>query len=170
MSIQPRVRRMTLADIDQVHAIELLAFSSPWSKESLQGELTINPVARYLVVEDEISRQIIAYAGIWLILEEGHITNIAVHPDYRRQGYGRFVMLELLKLACCFGVKAATLEVRPSNLAAINLYQSLDFSLAGLRPGYYTDNGEDALILWKDGIEDMIVSEEECIHVYEARE
>ncbi|MCL2497405.1 MAG: ribosomal protein S18-alanine N-acetyltransferase [Symbiobacteriaceae bacterium] len=164
MKEEYNVRLMQLFDLPQVHAIEELSFPSPWSRESLTNELTRNPVARYIVIENQ--GEILAYAGIWLILEEGHITNVAVHPKYRRQGLGRAVLERLLRLARCYGIQATTLEVRPSNLVAINLYLSFGFEITGERPGYYTDTNEDALLLWKRDIQKIEVSEKECISVY----
>lgn len=164
MSNTDSIRLMTIEDIEEVCAIELLSFATPWTKESFQQELLTNKLARYLVLVRD--GHIVAYAGIWLVLREGHITNVAVHPQYRGLGLGRRIVAEILKLACCFGVEEATLEVRPSNEAAIALYRSFNFQENGLRKGYYTDTNEDALIMWKYDVAETPVSEEECRDVY----
>lgn len=95
---------------------------------------------------------LLGFACLWAIADEAHITILAIHPDYRRQGLGRFLLITLLKFACQRGLKWATLEVRASNQAAISLYQQLGFQEAGRRKRYYQDNGEDALILWRGGL------------------
>lgn len=139
------VRRMTLEDVDAVHAIEAVTFAMPWSRGSFEDELTENPCARYLVVEAQ--GEIIAYAGAWLVLDECHITNIAVKSGHRGQGYGRLVTQALIQYASNLGASYATLEVRRSNLTAQSLYKSLGFLPVGCRKRYYEDNGEDALLM-----------------------
>ncbi|MCL2548353.1 MAG: ribosomal protein S18-alanine N-acetyltransferase [Symbiobacteriaceae bacterium] len=157
---------MNTDDLEQVHLIEELSFPSPWSVASFSRELTENPVARYLVLA--FDNFIVAYAGVWLILDEGHITNVAVHPEFRGRGLGKEILRSLLKLCTCYGVRAVTLEVRPSNDIALALYHSLGFHISGIRKGYYTDTQEDALIMWLEGIDQITVSEEECCHVFAA--
>ena len=91
--------------------------------------------------------RIVAFAGIWLMVDDAHITTFGVHPDWRRQGIGRQLLLSLAELSLAIGARRMTLEVRVSNEVAQALYRSFDFVAAGRRPGYYTDDGEDALIM-----------------------
>ncbi len=139
------IRRMTLKDIDAVHQIEADTFAMPWSRGALEDELTENKCARYLV--SELEGEIIAYAGAWMVLDECHITNIAVRKDMRGRGYGRQVTLALIRYAANLGASYVTLEVRRSNLTAQSLYRSLGFLQVGCRRRYYEDNGEDALLM-----------------------
>ncbi len=139
------IRRMRLKDVDQVAALEKAIFPRPWSRENFHRELTRNAVARYLVAEEE--GRIIGYAGAWIILDESHITNIAVAEDARRRGVGRRLTGDLLALLSNLGAAYATLEVRVSNLPAQHLYQSLGFVSVGRRKRYYEDNQEDALLM-----------------------
>ncbi len=141
------IRAMNLNDLTAVAEIENLSFALPCSLESLQYELTQNQFARYLVVE--VDEQVIAYGGLWLILDEAHVINIAVKPDFRGQGWGRKLLEQMLKLSHKSGAKIVWLEVRPSNQPARQLYISLGFKPVGLRPKYYADNGEDAIIMAK---------------------
>ena len=135
---------MTLDDIDAVAAIEAATFKTPWSKESFYREVTDTACARYIVLrEDGVA---IAYAGCWFVLDEGHITNIAVHPDRRGMGYGERVTRAMIQLAADSGMNWMTLEVRRSNEAAKRLYHKLGFIDVGYRKRYY-ENTEDALIM-----------------------
>ena len=135
---------MTVDDVDAVHAIEVECFRTPWSKASFYREVTENACARYMVVrEDGVA---IAYAGVWFVLDEGHITNIAVRSDRRGMGYGEMVTRALIQLAADSGMNWMTLEVRRSNTPAINLYHKLGFIDVGYRKRYY-ENTEDALIM-----------------------
>ena len=139
-----RIRRMTLSDVDGVHAIEAATFPKPWSRKDFVKEMTQNTCARYLVaVEDE---KIIGFAGAWIVLDEAHITNIAVLKEYRGRGIGRKLTQALLQYCANLRVVYATLEVRKSNAVAQTLYQSLGFEYVGVRKRYYEDNGEDALL------------------------
>lgn len=139
------IRRMTLADVDQVVAIEAATFAMPWSKESFQQELTRNVAARYLVAE--LEGKVIGYAGAWVILDESHITNIAISEAYRGHGYGRKLTEALMQYLSNLGAAYATLEVRRSNERAQNLYKSLGYVGVGWRKRYYEDNREDALLM-----------------------
>ena len=141
---QLQIRRMTLTDVDGVHAIETATFPKPWSREDFVKEMTQNACARYLVAEAE--GEIVGFAGAWIVLDEAHITNIAVTQPCRGRGIGRALTKALLQYAANLGVVYATLEVRRSNEAAKKLYQSLGFEYVGVRKRYYVDNGEDALI------------------------
>ena len=139
------IRRMGPADVDQVTEIERATFAIPWSRESFQREMEKNVAARYLVAEKE--KQIIGYAGAWVILDECHITNIAVLESERGKGIGRRLVEALMQYVSNLGAAYATLEVRVSNTRAIRLYESLGFIRMGRRKRYYEDNGEDAWLM-----------------------
>lgn len=138
-------RRMTLADVPQVHQIELDTFAEPWSYQSFVDEMQKNVCARYIVAQED--ERIIAYAGAWLVMEEGHVTNVAVAKEARGRGVGAAVMRALMQYAANMGVQYMTLEVRKSNLVAQKMYRSLRFIELGVRKRYYEDNGEDALLM-----------------------
>jgi len=150
---QPVIRGMTLADMDQVMIMEKLCFTLPWPRGAFEGELTQNAMARYLVAE--IDGRIAGYAGIWLIFDEGHITNIAVHPDFQRRGVASALLQRVLSNAKACGIEACTLEVRRNNLAAQKLYEKYGFLPEGVRKGYYTDTKEDALLYWKRNMSEI---------------
>jgi ribosomal-protein-alanine N-acetyltransferase len=142
--------------LDQVEAIEKESFPTPWSRRAFAGELLQNDFAYYIVALHE--DVVIGYGGMWLILDEAHITNVAVRADYRGQGIGLALMLEIIRNAVIRGVKSMTLEVRPSNNAARHLYQGLGFVDKGVRKRYYSDNNEDAIIMWKENLAEGISS------------
>jgi ribosomal-protein-alanine N-acetyltransferase len=139
------IRQMCYSDLDEIAEIEKLSFPIPWSRDMLEDEL-FNPRAWYRVAAFE--GRIAGYAGMWKILDEGHITNIAVHPDFRRRGLGAALLRDLIEHAESCGINALTLEVRVGNKPAICLYESLGFTVEGRRKRYYQDNHEDALIMW----------------------
>ena len=141
------VRSATVADIAQIHEIEELCFAIPWSRESIEHDIAENPVSRWLVLDDGEGR-VLAYAGLWLVIDEGHVLNVAVHPSAQRQGNGRRVLTALIELARENGMGLMTLEVRRSNLAAQALYHACGFQDVGYRKRYYEDNREDALIMY----------------------
>lgn len=141
---------MTTQHIDDVMIIENSSFAVPWSKRAFTEELTGNRFARYIVAE--VSDKIIGYAGMWRIFDEGHITNIAVLPEFRGKGVGTRLIHNLIKMAKNENIIKMTLEVRTGNMAARKLYSNLGFIECGLRKGYYSDNGEDAIIMWKNDI------------------
>ncbi|OXM84468.1 ribosomal protein S18-alanine N-acetyltransferase [Paenibacillus rigui] len=141
-------RSMQMEDIPAICDIEQEAFTTPWTAGAFQNELTSNQFARYLVME--FNGQVIGYGGMWLIMEEAHITNVAVRKGFRGQKLGERLMRELQKTASFFGALRMTLEVRASNFVAQNLYEKLGFYSVGVRRGYYTDNREDAIIMWVD--------------------
>ena len=146
------IRFMRLKDVEVVAAIEKETFARPWSPDSFRQELTRNVVARYLVAEED--GQILGYAGAWVILDESHITNIAVREDARGRGLGKRLTAELLQILSNLGAGYATLEVRVSNLRAQNLYKSLGFISVGKRKRYYEDNNEDAYLMVCDKMPD----------------
>ena len=132
-------------DIDSVLEVSSLSFSIPWSKDSYIQELT-NPIARYLVAK--IDNKVVGFVGTWIVLDESHITNIAVHPNYRKQGIASKLLEEFLDYCKLQGCVAYTLEVRSSNIAAQSLYEKHGFKQNGIRKRYYEDNNEDAILMW----------------------
>ena len=141
-------RAMTMQDIPAILAIEEEAFSSPWSEEAFRNELTNNMFARYLVME--YRGAVLGYGGMWVIMDEAHITNIAVRLDMRGKGLGNRLLDQMQRTAVFFGATRMTLEVRVSNGTAQKLYRKFGFEPAGVRPRYYSDNDEDALIMWAE--------------------
>lgn len=141
-------RLMTLEDIGVIVQIERESFTAPWSEEAFRTELTQNHFAKYMIME--LQGKIIGYGGMWLIVDEAHITNIAVREQFRGQGYGEKLLREMMKTASWLGAQRMTLEVRVSNERAKSLYRKLGFYPSGIRPAYYSDNREDALIMWAE--------------------
>lgn len=158
------VRRMTLADVDGVAEVEAATFPTPWSRDAFVSEMK-NVAARYLVAEQD--GRIIGYAGAWIILDESHITNIAVLKAERGKGIGRALTAGLMQYLSNLGAAYATLEVRKSNEVAQNLYKSLGFIKLGVRKRYYEDNDEDALIMVCDHMPDAEADFEEAETVRE---
>lgn len=146
LSAEVQFRQMNLKDIDGVLAVEQRAFTAPWSRQAFLAELVDNQFAYYFVAEYQ--GRIVGYAGIWLIVDEGHVTNIAVDPDFQGHHLGEALLKQLLALCMSRYIARITLEVRVSNEVAQNLYRKFGFEGVGRRKGYYTDNGEDALIMW----------------------
>ena len=146
---EPFIRPIREADVAQIHEIETLCFAMPWSAESILHDVKENVVARWLVLDDGEGR-ILAYAGMWFVLDEAHVCNVAVHPDFRRRGYGKRIFEALCSLAQENSMSMMTLEVRRSNLAAQNLYHQCGFLDVGYRKCYYEDNREDALIMFRE--------------------
>ncbi|REK71469.1 ribosomal protein S18-alanine N-acetyltransferase [Paenibacillus paeoniae] len=141
-------RAMTMADIPAIIAIEEEAFTGPWTAEAFTNELTNNMFAKYLVMEYQ--GEVFGYGGMWVIMDEAHITNIAVRSDLRGKGLGHLLLEQLQRTAVFFGAARMTLEVRVSNEIAQHLYRKYGFQPAGIRPRYYSDNDEDALIMWAE--------------------
>ena len=139
-------RNMKDTDIYGVYEVEVSAFSEPWSYNALIDELK-NKLAKYIVAEDQ--GRIVGYLGTWHIIDEAHITNVAVHKDYRGRGIGNGLMEALDKQCKEYNIASITLEVRSSNTVAQNLYKKYGFLISGIRKEYYHDNKEDALIMWK---------------------
>lgn len=139
------IRRMQYRDVRQVAAIEAAVFPRPWSEESFRREVQENVVARYLVAEKD--GRILGYAGAWVVLDECHITNIAVREDARGQGWGRRLLESLMQYVSNLGASWADLEVRVSNIRAQHLYLQAGFVSVGRRKKYYEDNGEDAFLM-----------------------
>lgn len=133
-------------DIDQIVEIEKLSFATPWSKDAFYNEINKNQFATYVVLED--GEKIIGYCGAWIVIDEAHITNIAVLPEYRGKKLGESILSKIMEVAREMGAISMTLEVRVSNIVAQNLYRKLGFENGGIRKNYYTDNQEDALVMW----------------------
>ena len=142
------IAKLDISHLAAVHAIETLSFNSPWSEQAYRVELGANPLAHYYGCFK--GEELLAFVGLWLVLDEGHICNVAVHPAWRGQGLGEFLLRRVLAACQSMGGKSITLEVRESNAAALALYHKLGFYEAGRRPNYYHDTGETALILWLD--------------------
>jgi ribosomal-protein-alanine N-acetyltransferase len=140
-----RVEEMTADDIPAVLDIERASFLTPWPPEAFQQEVRHNRLARYLVARQ--GGAVVGYAGVWLMVDEAHITTFAVHPEWRRQGIGRRLLLAMLVVAEEMRATRMTLEVRVSNIAAQALYRDHGFAIAGRRERYYTDDGEDAYVM-----------------------
>jgi len=138
---------MKIDDIENVVEVENDCFSIPWSRDSFIREITENHLAIYLVAK--VEEKAVGYIGVWKIMNEGHITNVAVHSSFRRQGIGQMLISELLSLCEKQEMDCFTLEVRATNAPAQALYQKFGFKEIGRRKGYYQDNGEDAVIMWK---------------------
>jgi ribosomal-protein-alanine N-acetyltransferase len=145
------LRPMLIEDIPQIIAIEKTSFPTPWSSYAFTCELCDNEFAYYFVLTlDEDPATIVGYGGMWIIIDEAHITNIAVAPAYRGKRLGGYILEGLIELARLKRVVRMTLEVRVSNDYAQKLYKRIGFESAGIRPGYYIDTNEDALIMWRE--------------------
>lgn len=149
------IEDMRTEDIDPILEIEKVSFPSPWTRETFLTELKEKNSSHFLVAKSE--GRVVGYAGFWLIFNEAHITNLAVHPGYRKKKIGERLIRLLLKLAVSKGAKRATLEVRPSNLTAQNLYKKFSFEIGGIQKGYYSDTGEDALVMWNNNLTEPIL-------------
>jgi ribosomal-protein-alanine N-acetyltransferase len=144
--VQPiAIERMRSADLEEVLAIERASFSMPWSRGAFLYELEQNRVARCYVVRED--GRLIGYICLWEVADEVHVTNVAVHPDLRRRGVGRALLSAVLDDARQRKLRLVVLEVRPSNVVALGLYESFGFRVVGRRRGYYYDTGEDALVM-----------------------
>ncbi len=128
------------------------ASERPWPAHAFEQELRSNRLARYVVAR--AGEQIVGFAGIWMMVDEAHVTTFSVHPDWRRQSIGRQLLLNLAELAGTIGARRMTLEVRESNVQAQALYRSFGFDIVGRRADYYTDDGEDALVMTTPDLED----------------
>lgn len=146
--LRPAFRPMQLSDVPIVCLIEQESFPTPWTEGAFVNELTNNHFAHYVIME--LDGAVAGYGGMWLILEEAHVTNVAVRQPFRGRGLGERLMAELMNKASFLGAVRMTLEVRVSNRIAQRLYEKMGFYAAGVRRKYYTDNNEDAVIMWVD--------------------
>jgi [ribosomal protein S18]-alanine N-acetyltransferase len=143
--LRVRVEPMTVADLPEVQAIERASFTTPWPANAYRTELETNRLAHYVVARAD--GHVVGFAGVWLMVDEAHITTFAVAPGWRRRRIGERMLIAVLDLAVGRRATDATLEVRLSNLPARRLYEKYGFRPVGLRPRYYSDDNEDALIM-----------------------
>ena len=164
--LEIKIEQLQLEQLNQVVELDKLCLGGLWSLEGYQRELN-SPNSTLLVLSVTSQKSevgsVVGIGCLWAILEEAHITMLAVHPNYQRQGLGQLLLYALLKDASKRGLERATLEVRESNQTALSLYHKFGFKLAGRRKGYYQNLGEDALILWypnlgKPGFEEVLAS------------
>jgi [ribosomal protein S18]-alanine N-acetyltransferase len=146
VSAQPIVRQMQLADIPAVYTIETASFATPWTIDIFEREITENTFANYFVIENE--GVIAGYCGMWLVIDEAQITNIAILPNYRGKKLGEKLFAHVMGQAILAGAYRLSLEVRVSNLPAQHLYRKFGLVPGGIRKNYYTDNQEDAIVMW----------------------
>lgn len=142
-----RVRDVRYNDLDDIMVVENTCFSLPWSRESFFSELS-NELACYQCAQ--IGNVIAGYMGMWKVVDEGHITNIAVLPYYRNKGIATLLMEAMVEICICSEIKSMTLEVRESNIPAIRLYEKFEFEAVGKRPDYYRKPKEDAILMTKN--------------------
>jgi ribosomal-protein-alanine N-acetyltransferase len=148
--LRVRGQPTTLADLPAVHAIERASFFVPWPDDAYRTELLTNRLASYVVAR--AGDETVGFGGLWVMVDEAHITTFAVDPRWRRRGVGEWMLLALLDRAVERHAREATLEVRLSNMPARRLYEKYGFRPVGIRPRYYSDNGEDALIMTTDAL------------------
>ena len=144
------IQRMSHDDVPAVMAVDHLCFRTPWSENAYRSEMG-NVSAFYLVAR--VGERLIGFAGSWLVMDEAHITTIGVHPEFRRQGIGDRLFAALLEEAVARGVRRASLEVRESNGGAQSLYARYGFVPIARRRRYYTDTGEDAIVMWVENLQ-----------------
>lgn len=143
-----RVRIAKSSDLDDIYELDVQTFAMPWSKEALSYDILENDNAFVIVAEYE--GEFAGYADIWTVLDEADLNSIAVRVDFRRKGIGDAIMIAMTEMLSASGVATISLEVRVSNMPAIKLYKKYGFNECGVRPGYYLDNGEDALIMKRE--------------------
>jgi ribosomal-protein-alanine N-acetyltransferase len=155
--VKVRIEPMRLDDVPAVQAIEQASFTTPWPPHAYRNELESNRLATYLVAR--IDDAVVGYAGVWLMVDEAHITTFAVDPRWRRQRIGERLLVAVLDVARQRRAREATLEVRLSNLPARRLYEKYGFKPVGLRPHYYSDDREDALVMTTDPLSERSMTE-----------
>lgn len=146
--MEVRIRPMEEGHLDEVLEIESRSFATPWSRESFAFEVEQNPMSRYFVALGEDG--VLGYAGIWCVIDEAHVTNICVDAKYRGEKIGKKLFQAIVNQAKDLGMEAMTLEVRKTNIVAKSLYESFGFREIGIRPKYYQDNQEDAIIMLRE--------------------
>ncbi|MGE7915576.1 ribosomal protein S18-alanine N-acetyltransferase [Lysinibacillus xylanilyticus] len=147
MSSNIKYRKMVSDDVPAVYEIELATFSAPWTLDSFYYEVHENQYAHYVLAVDA-DGSIFGFCGMWMVIDAAQITNVAVIEAARGRGIGEELMREAMRIARQHEMEVMSLEVRVTNTVAQNLYRKLDFQDGGKRKGYYTDNGEDALVMW----------------------
>ncbi|WP_042141877.1 ribosomal protein S18-alanine N-acetyltransferase [Paucisalibacillus sp. EB02] len=140
------IRKMELDDIHQVMFVEIASFTSPWTEEIFKQELIENQHAHYYIMT--IDEKIIGYVGMWIVLDDAQITNIAVLPGFRGQKLGERLFRFAMQKAISLGVTRLSLEVRVTNVVAQKMYRKFGLVPGGIRKNYYTDNHEDAIVMW----------------------
>lgn len=148
------IEPMKFVHVDRVAAIEQEVFTAPWSKQTFINEILDNSFASYFIALED--GDVVGYAGIWVVMDEAHVTTLAVTPAKHGQRIGHALLRQLLTDALSKGAERMTLEVRPSNNIAQKLYRQYGFVACGTRPKYYSD--EDALIMWLDCLEDVTIN------------
>jgi len=143
------IRRMTREDLDEVQRIEACSFPTPWSRALFEEEID-RPFSDAIVAARREDGAVVGYAVCWTVAGESHLLNIAVHPDHRGRGVGRVLLRECIRRGARAGGRRIYLEVRPANRPALRLYFGFGFRPVGIRKGYYTDTGEDALVLARE--------------------
>jgi len=149
MILAVEIRRLTLGDLAPIEEIERCSYPTPWSRSMFAGEIA-KPSSVCLGAIDVETDRFVGYLVVSRYVDAWHVMNIAVAPDYRRLGIATRLLNELFEVTAGDGQRGYTLEVRVSNTEAITLYEQLGFHGRGVRRGYYTDNREDALIMWRD--------------------
>lgn len=147
------IRRMTLEDIPAVVVLDQLSFTLPWPERSFRFELTDNPASRCWVVD--LDGKIIGMIVVWLLVDEAHVATIATHPDYRRQGIAKELLLYALRYMSKEGAVTSFLEVREGNNAALEMYRRFGYEESGRRKRYYKDTDEDAILMTLTGLESL---------------
>jgi len=155
--VAPRIEQMRLDDLPEVLEIEKASFRTPWPPHAYRTELETNRLATYLVAR--IEGRVVAFGGMWIMVDEAHITTFAVDPGWRRQGIGERLLIAMLDIAIARGAREATLEVRLSNMAARRLYEKYGLRPVGVRPRYYSDDQEDALIMTSESFAEPAMKE-----------
>ena len=147
------IRRMTLEDIPGVVVLDQLSFTLPWPERSFRFELTDNPASRCWVVD--LDGKIIGMIVVWLLVDEAHVATLATHPDYRRQGIAKELLLYALRYMSKEGAVTSFLEVREGNNAALEMYRRFGYEESGRRKRYYKDTDEDAILMTLTGLESL---------------
>lgn len=151
------IRRMAVEDVPAVTQLDRISFTLPWTERSFHFEVTSNPASRCWVAE---SGGVLAGVVVaWLLVDEVHIATIATHPDFRRQGIAQALLAHVLKLGAEEGAISSFLEVRESNSAAQALYRKFGYEETGRRPRYYKDNGENAILMTLENLQDRVDTE-----------
>jgi ribosomal-protein-alanine N-acetyltransferase len=153
------IRSMTLDDLPAVMRIDGLSLPTPWSERNFRHELIENPASQLLVADRSgKDSQILGFIGFWMLVDEAHISTIAVDPDHRRRGIGELLLLGAMQAAIPLGATMMTLEVRESNFSAINLYTKQGFQIVGRRRQYYRNNQEDAILMTLDNLRERMAA------------
>ncbi len=145
---EPIIRPAQMADLEEIHFCENACLVPPWTYAMLYDDIIENNHTYYCVVE--LDGKIIGYGGMWIVIDEAHITNVCILPEYRKRGFAILLMRELMSHAKKCGAISLSLEVRVSNKGAISLYRKCGFSIHGLRKKYYSNDGEDAYVMWTE--------------------